>query len=105
MDRFDVAARLRQVREAVEDAAAEVTSEDHAVTVVAGPGGAVRSVRLSSRAFQLTGAELGEVVVRTIRQANAQVDAEIRATLSGSTPVPPSPSLSELRTQLRQERR
>ena len=101
MDLFDVAARMRQVQDAVAHATAEVTSEDHVVTVVAGPGGAVRSVQLSTRAAQLTGAELGEIVVRTIREANARADAEIRAALTGAAPAP---SFAELRARLRQER-
>ena len=103
MDHIDITARMRQVQEIVATATAELTSEDHEVTVVAGPRGAVRSVELSPRAFRLTGAQLGELVVRTIRAANAQVDAEIRTALTGSSSLgPPAPSLSELRARLRQ---
>src|SRR5688500_7464048 len=103
MDQRDIAARLRQVRELAATATAELTSEDHEVTVVAGPRGAVRSVELTPRAFRLTGAQLGELVVRTIRAANAQVDTEIRTALIGASSLgPPAPSLSELRTKLRQ---
>ncbi|GAB7045675.1 YbaB/EbfC family nucleoid-associated protein [Catenuloplanes indicus] len=103
MDQTDIAARIRQVRELAATASAELTSEDHEVTVVAGPRGAVHSVELSPRAFRLTGAQLGELVVRTIRAANAQVDAEIRTALTGASSMgAPAPSLSELRAALRQ---
>jgi DNA-binding protein YbaB len=80
-----VAERARRIQEAVATTTAEVTSDDYAVTVVVGPGGAVLDLRLSSRAFRYDGAELGAVVVRTIREANVRLAAELSAVLAGES--------------------
>lgn len=64
--RFDEpAGRAERLREAVAAAAVELTSADHAVTVVVGPAGAVRGLTLNQRAFRYDGAALGELIVRT----------------------------------------
>lgn len=49
-----------------------VTSPDRAVTVVAGPGGAVQDVRFTEAALQLGTQRLGEVVMSTVREAMAE---------------------------------
>ena len=76
MDPEAVAERVRQIQEAAAATTAEVTSEDRAVTVVVGPGGAVLDLRLSSGAFRYDGAGLSAVVIRTIRDAHRQLAAE-----------------------------
>ncbi|GAA2671756.1 MULTISPECIES: YbaB/EbfC family nucleoid-associated protein [Actinoplanes] len=79
MDLDAATERARLMREVVTSTSVEHTSDDHAVTVVAGPGGVLRDLSLSSRAFRLTGAELGALVVRTIHEANTLVTAEVAA--------------------------
>ncbi|MCW3817247.1 YbaB/EbfC family nucleoid-associated protein [Micromonospora sp. DR5-3] len=101
-----IAERARRIREAVAAASTELTSEDHAVTVVVGPGGAVRELHLSSRAFRYPGAELGELVVRTIREANLVLQRDLAETLSELTggrtrdPFAPLPTAAQLRAEL-----
>lgn len=108
MDSEGIADRVRRIREAVTTASVEVTSDDHAVTVVVGPNGAVRDLSFSSRAFRYSGAELGDLIVRTIREASDRMSRELAATMAeimgdrsgltdGPFAAPPTP------TQLRAE--
>jgi DNA-binding protein YbaB len=55
---------------------ASATSPDGAVTVVAGPGGIVRSVQLAEHALHHTAAALSAVIDATVRQAVAQAARE-----------------------------
>ena len=100
--------RAALVREAVEQASAEVTSEDHSVTVVAGPAGSVRDLLLSPRAFRMSGEELGALIVATAREANTEVHralaeamTEIMGGGTGSARLfGPTRSPQELRAEL-----
>jgi hypothetical protein len=65
-------ARLDSMRAEVAAIAASVTSKDRAVTVTAGPGGAVRSVRFAEEARRLTPNQLSHSVTTTIQQAVAE---------------------------------
>jgi DNA-binding protein YbaB len=80
--------RMRQIQEAVAQASVELVSDDHSVTVVVGPSGAVRDLTLNSWAFRHTGAELGEIIVATLKAANAQMREELSATLAEITGSP-----------------
>ncbi|MFU8851023.1 YbaB/EbfC family nucleoid-associated protein [Micromonospora sp. SL1-18] len=106
MDPQAIAERARRIREAVAAASTELTSEDHAVTVVVGPGGSVRELHLSSRAFRYSGAELGDLVVRTIREANGLLQRDLAETLGELTdghtrePFAPLPTPAQLRAEL-----
>lgn len=55
---------------------ASATSPDGAVTVVAGPGGIVRSVRLAEHAMRHTAAALSGVIDATVRQAVTRATRE-----------------------------
>jgi DNA-binding protein YbaB len=104
----EIAERSRRIREAMA-ASTEVTSEDHAVTVVVGPGGAVRHLSLSSRAFRYRGRELGDLIVQTIREANARMRQELSETMADimgdrrdlpTDVFAPLPSLAQVRAEL-----
>lgn len=104
-----MADRVRRIREAVTTATVEVTSDDHAVTVVVGPNGAVRDISFSSRAFRVRGADLGELIVRMIREANGRMSQELAATMAeimGDRPGPaagpfaPPPTPAQLRAEV-----
>lgn len=82
MEPSGIVERAALVREAVERASAEVTSEDHAVTVVAGPAGSVRELLLSTRAFRMGGEELGALIVATAREANTEVHRSLAETMA-----------------------
>jgi hypothetical protein len=98
--------RARRIREAVAAASTELTSEDRAVTVVVGPGGAVRDLQFTARAAWYSGAELGALVVHTIRAANVLLQQDLAETLAEITggragaPFAPLPTPAELRAEL-----
>ncbi|MFI5843261.1 YbaB/EbfC family nucleoid-associated protein [Catenuloplanes sp. NPDC051500] len=83
MDPEGMVERAARVREAVATASAEVTSENHEVTVMVGPQHTVRDLRFSPRAFRMSGAELGALVVRTLHAADAEMSVTMRETLDG----------------------
>lgn len=80
MDEDPVAEMQRKVQD-VQRLAAEVeseaVSEDGAVRVVAGAAGNIRELDLRMTAFQLSGVELGELIVETIRTADQRVQTEL----------------------------
>lgn len=71
------AADARRLSELLADAKATVTSDDHTVTVTAAPGNVVASIELAQQARQHGGAELGELILATIREATDQLNREL----------------------------
>lgn len=67
-DRFEQLAGMRGELATLE---VTVTSPDRSVTVVAGPGGAVRDVRFTEEALQLGPQRLGSLVMSTLQEAVA----------------------------------
>ena len=67
-DRFEQLAGMRGELESLQVSA---TSPDRAVTVVAGPGGAVLDVRLTDDALRLGTQQLGATIMATLRDAVA----------------------------------
>jgi DNA-binding protein YbaB len=67
-DRFEHLAGMQSELASLEVTA---TSPDHAVTVVAGPGGAVRDIRLTEEALELGAERLGSVLMQTLQNAVA----------------------------------
>ncbi|GDY29356.1 YbaB/EbfC family nucleoid-associated protein [Gandjariella thermophila] len=65
-------ARLDAMRAEVAAIETAVTSSDRAVTVVAGPGGSVKSVRFADEARRLTPNQLSQTVTATIQRAVAE---------------------------------
>ena len=59
----------------------EAVSEEGEVRVVAGPGGSVKELDLRLNAFELSGVELGELIVKTLRAADEKVAAELSAAI------------------------
>lgn len=77
----DIGNRAAEIRRIVTEARAEVFSDDYAVKVVVGPGGALLDVELTSRAAKYDGPELGELIIAQIKEANRQLSAELSAQL------------------------
>lgn len=71
------AADARRLSELLADAKATVTSDDHTVMVTAAPGNVVASIELAQQARQHGGAELGELILATIREATDQLNREL----------------------------
>lgn len=67
-DRFE---QLSGMREELAGLEATATSPDRSVTVVAGPGGAVKDVRLTEAALALGPQNLGGVIMSTLNEAVA----------------------------------
>lgn len=73
------------IQRLVAAAEAEVTSENSAVRIVAGPGGQIKEIDLRLEAFGMSGVELGEMIVETLNAAHAKVERELAATISRET--------------------
>ncbi|HEU5127813.1 MAG TPA: YbaB/EbfC family nucleoid-associated protein [Glycomyces sp.] len=73
------------IQRLVAEAEAEVTSENSAVRIVAGPGGQIKEIDLRLEAFGMSGVELGEMIVETLNAAHAEVERELAATISRET--------------------
>ena len=74
----DIRARAYRAEAELAGVEATVASSDGSVTVVAGPGGAIRRIVFSERAEALTRTQLAALTVATV--ADAQVEAARRAT-------------------------
>ena len=75
----DMQQRARQVQQMAAQAEAEAVSENGAVRVVAAPGGRPKELDLRQNAFQMSGVELGEMIVETMRAANQKLESEMAA--------------------------
>ncbi|WP_084546469.1 YbaB/EbfC family nucleoid-associated protein [Glycomyces arizonensis] len=75
----------------VAEAEAEATSENSAVRVLAGPGGQIKELDLRPNAFQMSGVELGEMIVETLRAAHTKVERELAVTISRETGMEMTP--------------
>lgn len=77
----DPAEDMRHKAKAIERLAVELegeaVSEDGAVRVVTGAAGNVKELDLRMSAYQMSGVELGEVIVATIRAAGAKAQADL----------------------------
>ncbi|GAB3427477.1 YbaB/EbfC family nucleoid-associated protein [Flindersiella endophytica] len=71
------AADAHRLSELLSDAKATVTSDDHTVTVTAAPGNVVASIELAQQARNHGAAELGELILATIREATAQLNRDL----------------------------
>lgn len=77
----DMQERIREVQRLAGEATGEAVSEGGEVRVVAGSGGSVLELDLRMSAFQLSGLELGEVIVETIKAADAKVSQSLTAAI------------------------
>ncbi|WP_100448888.1 YbaB/EbfC family nucleoid-associated protein [Glycomyces xiaoerkulensis] len=73
----DMRDKIAEVQRLAVESETESVSEDGAVRVVAGPGGAVKELDLRLSAFQMSGVELGEVVTQTIKTATENADRDM----------------------------
>ncbi|WP_026928505.1 YbaB/EbfC family nucleoid-associated protein [Glycomyces tenuis] len=71
--------KIARVQRLALEAEAEVVSEDGSVRVVAGPGGQIKELDLRLKAFDLSGVELGALIVATMKAAMQQVERELSA--------------------------
>jgi DNA-binding protein YbaB len=80
-------ARLKAIRKKLEGTTTKVSSSDRLVTVTIGQAGYLESIEFNSHKFRrMLPAELGAVLVETIRQAQAQARERLLRT---HQPLPP----------------
>lgn len=65
-------ARYNQMREEIRQLQASVTSANGGVTVVAGPSGSIREVRLTDQALRTDATSLSRTITQTLQRAAAQ---------------------------------
>jgi hypothetical protein len=70
-------ARTREIERIAAEARGESASEHGEVRVVAVSGGRIAELDLRMSAFELSGVELGEVIVSTLRAAQDRLDAQL----------------------------
>ncbi|MEV0650235.1 YbaB/EbfC family nucleoid-associated protein [Phytomonospora sp. NPDC050363] len=70
-------AQAEQLRGLIEAASVESVSDDHAVRVTVGPGGAVLDVEVTTRALGRSGDEIGELVVAEVKKAERRLNMEL----------------------------
>ncbi|MEU5155343.1 YbaB/EbfC family nucleoid-associated protein [Glycomyces sp. NPDC021274] len=78
----DMQRKAGDIQRLVVEAQGEAVSEDGTVRVVTGAAGDLRELDLRLSAFELSGVELGEVIVATIRAAEHKVQAGLSAEMS-----------------------
>lgn len=78
----DMAAKVAEVQRVAAEAEAEAVSENGAVRVVAGPAGQIKLLDLQLSAFDMSGVELGELLVQTIHAATRNADAAMEAAVN-----------------------
>lgn len=77
-------ARLDGLKEQMESIEASVTSPDKAVTVVAGPGGGVKSIKFGEEARKLSPTQLSQSATTTLQQAVAQAARQQAEVVQGA---------------------
>lgn len=83
MSNEEIQRRVAEVQRLATETEAEAVSEDGEVRVVAGSSGVVKEIDLRLKAFQISGVELGEVIVQTIRSATGKADRELSEQVAG----------------------
>lgn len=78
----DMQRKTGEIQRLAAEAEGEAVSEDGTVRVVAGAGGNIKQLDLRMSAFQLSGIELGEVIVATINAAERKVQADLSAEMA-----------------------
>lgn len=77
-------ARTREIERLAAEARGESVSEHGEVRVVAASGGRIAELDLRMSAFELSGVELGEAVVSTLRAAQDQLDAQLTSAVQAA---------------------
>lgn len=79
-----IQARTREIERMAAEARGEAVSEHGEVRVVAAAGGRIEDLDLRMSAFELSGVELGEVIVSTLRTAEEQLDAQLTSAIQAA---------------------
>jgi DNA-binding protein YbaB len=85
--------KAKEIERIAVEARGEAISEDGEVRVVAGAGDTLLEIDLRLKAFELSGVELGELIVRTIDDANQKVQADLAEAVGAIMGLPVSPSM------------
>jgi DNA-binding protein YbaB len=77
-------ARTREIERIAAEARGESVSERGEVRVVVGGGGRIHELDLRMSAFELSGVELGEVIVSALRAAEDQLEAQLTSAVQAT---------------------
>ncbi|MBO3735588.1 YbaB/EbfC family nucleoid-associated protein [Glycomyces niveus] len=77
-------ARTREIERMAAEARGEAVSENGEVRIVAKAGGRIEELDLRLSAFELSGVELGELIVSTLRTAEDQLDAQLTSAIQAA---------------------
>lgn len=73
----DMRRKVKEIERIAVEVRGEAISEGGAVRVVAGAAESVKEIDLRMSAFELSGVELGELIVQTMKEADRKVEAEM----------------------------
>lgn len=79
-----IQARTREIERMAAEARGEAVSEHGEVRIVAAAGGRIEELDLRMSAFELSGVELGEVIVETLGAAEDQLDAQLTSAIQAA---------------------
>lgn len=89
----DMRSKTKAIERLAVELRAEAISEGGAVRVVAGAADSIRELDLRLNAFELSGVELGELIVETIEAANRKARAEMAEQTGKIMGLPVSPNV------------
>jgi len=78
----DMQDRVKEIQRVAAEIECEALSENGEVRVVAGSGGRIKEIDLRMSAFELSGLELGEIIVGAIGAANRKAEEAVTAAVS-----------------------
>jgi DNA-binding protein YbaB len=87
----DMRRKAKEIERLAAELEGEAVSEDGAVRVVTGAAGNVKVLDLRMSAYQMSGVELGELIVETIRAAGSKAQADMMqrvGTIMGTSLTP-----------------
>ncbi|MQM27411.1 YbaB/EbfC family nucleoid-associated protein [Glycomyces albidus] len=73
----DMRRKAKEIERLAVELEGEAVSEDGAVRVVTGAAGNIKELDLRMSAYQMSGVELGELIVETIRAADRRTQADL----------------------------
>jgi len=78
----DIHRQTAEIQRLATETEGEAVSESGEVRVVAGAAGSLKALDLRLSAFEMSGVELGEMIVATIKAAEQKVSAELSEAMS-----------------------
>ncbi|MFC4335033.1 YbaB/EbfC family nucleoid-associated protein [Salininema proteolyticum] len=78
MNQEELQGLVRRMQERAVEIEGEATAEDHSLSVRVALGGKIKGIDFNHRAFNRSGAELGEEIVKVFNRALADADRQMK---------------------------